>query len=89
MDVQITTRAQRPQFDSSIWDMPDSWPTSMDKTPSLGPCSGSLFGVVTAGYPELTVVAIDPGGSVVAYGQATAFRRDMDGRREPPDTGWD
>lgn len=85
MDVEITTRAQRPQFDSSIWDMPDSWPTFMDQDL----IAGSLFGVVTAPYPELTVVATDPGGTVVAHGQATAFRLDMDGRRELPDTGWD
>ncbi len=85
MDVQITTRAQRPEFDSSIWDMPDSWPTFMNQDP----VAGSMYSVVTAPYPELTVVATDPSGTVVAHGQATAFRLDTDGRRELPDTGWD
>lgn len=85
MDVQITTRAQRPEFGSSIWDMPDSWPTFMNQDP----VAGSMYSVVTAPYPELTVVATDPSGTVVAHGQATAFRLDTDGRRELPDTGWD
>jgi GNAT superfamily N-acetyltransferase len=85
MDVQITTRAQRPEFGASIWDMPDSWPTFMNQDP----IAGSMYGVVTAPYPELTVVATDPSGTVVAHGQATAFRLGTAGRRELPDTGWD
>lgn len=56
MDVRITTRAERPEFDSTIWDMPDSWPVFMDQDP----IAGSMFAVVTAPYPELTVVATDP-----------------------------
>ncbi|MEO8888404.1 MAG: N-acetyltransferase [Jatrophihabitantaceae bacterium] len=85
MDVQITTRAERPEFGSAIWDMPDSWPAFMDHDP----IASSMYSVVTAPYPELTVVATDFAGTVVAHGQATAFRLHMNGRGELPDTGWD
>lgn len=85
MDVQVTTRAERPEFGSTIWEMPDSWPAFMDHDP----IASSLYGVVTGPYPELTVIATDASGVVVAHGQATAFCLDMDGRRELPDTGWD
>lgn len=85
MDVQITTRAERPEFGSTIWDMPDTWPTFMDHDP----IASTLYGVVTSPYPELTVIATDTSGSIVAHGQATAFCLDMDGRRDLPDTGWD
>lgn len=81
----ITTRAERPEFGSDIWGMPDSWPAFMDHDP----VGSSLYSVATAAYPELTVVATDDDGSVIAHGQATAFRLDREGRRELPDTGWD
>lgn len=85
MDAQITTRAKRPEFGAAIWDMPDDWPAFMDHDP----VAAAMYGVVTAPYPELTVVATDSSGAVVAHGQATAFCLQMDGRRELPDTGWD
>ncbi len=85
MDIEISTRAERPEFGSAIWDMPDSWPAFMDHDP----IASALYGVATAPYPELTVVATDSAGVIVAHGQATAFCRDLDGRRELPDTGWD
>lgn len=85
MAALITTRAERPAFGSEIWEMPDSWPAFMDHDP----IGSSLYGVATAAYPELTVVATDDDGSVIAHGQATAFRLNLDGRRELPDTGWD
>jgi GNAT superfamily N-acetyltransferase len=85
MDPLITTRAERPEFGSDIWEMPDSWPEFMDHDP----IAWSLYSVATAAYPELTVVATDGDGSVVGHGQATAFRLDLEGRRELPDTGWD
>ena len=65
--------------------MPDSWPAFIEHDP----ISASLYGVATAAYPELTVVATDDDGSVIGHGQATAFRLDLDGRRELPDSGWD
>lgn len=85
MAFSITTRAKRPEFGSQIWEMPDSWPEFMDHDP----VGSSLYSVATAAYPELTVVATDDDGSVVAHGQATAFRLGLEGRRELPDTGWD
>lgn len=85
VDVHVTTRAERPEFGSTIWEMPDSWPTFMDHDP----VDSSMHGVVTSPYPDLTVVATDASGAVVAHGQATAFCLHMDGRRELPDTGWD
>lgn len=85
MPPSITTRAQNPEFGSGIWEMPDSWPAFMDHDP----VASSLYSVATAAYPELTVVATDDDGTVIAHGQATAFRLDLDGRRELPDTGWD
>ena len=81
----ITTRSQRPEFGSVIWQMPDSWPAFMDGDP----VATSLYSVATAAYPDLTLVATDDDGNVVAHAQATAFRLDTDGRRELPDTGWD
>ena len=85
MTPVITTRAEQPEFGSSIWEMPDSWPTFMDHDP----VASSLYSVATAAYPELTVIATADDGSVIAHGQATAFRLDLAGRRELPDTGWD
>lgn len=85
MPLTITTRAERPEYGPVIWEMPDSWPEFMDHDP----IAWSLYSVVTAAYPELTVVATDEDGTVVAHGQATAFRLEVDGRRELPDTGWD
>jgi GNAT superfamily N-acetyltransferase len=84
MVVKITTRADHPESGSRIWEMPDSWPAFMDHDP----VGWSLYSVATAAYPELTVVANDE-RRVVGHGQATAFRLDLDGRRELPDTGWD
>ncbi len=85
MTPLISTRAEKPEFGSVIWEMPDSWPTFMNHDP----VAESLYSVSTAAYPELTVIATDDDGSVIAHGQATAFRLDLDGRRELPDTGWD
>lgn len=81
----ITTRAERPEFGSAIWEMPDSWPAFMDHDP----VGSALYGVATAAYPELTVVATDDDSAVIGHGQATAFRLDLEGRRQLPDTGWD
>ena len=80
----IRTRAEAPEMSADIWEMPDTWPTFMDHDP----IGWSLYSVATAAYPELTVFATE-GDTIVAHGQATAFRLDLDGRRELPDTGWD
>lgn len=85
MSPLITTRAERPEFGSGIWEMPDSWPAFVEHDP----ISSSLYSVATAAYPELTVIATDDDGSVIAHGQATAFRLELEGRRQLPGTGWD
>lgn len=85
MDVTITTVAQRPELTSSVWAMPDSWPQFMDHDP----IADALFPTVAPAFRDLSVVATDAAGTIVAHGTAIAFRLDIDGRRELPVGGWD
>lgn len=62
MDVKITTLAERPELAGALEEMPDTWPAFV-----LEDLIGwANFPRIAVEFPEFVLVAIDPGGTVVA-----------------------
>ncbi|GGO30131.1 hypothetical protein GCM10010116_60370 [Microbispora rosea subsp. aerata] len=83
MDLEITTLAERPELESRLWSMPDSWPTFMMHDPA----ADLFYPIVGTEYAEFALVAVDrTDGAVVARAFSAPF---VLGDDELPDDGWD
>ncbi|MFC7383878.1 N-acetyltransferase [Sphaerisporangium rhizosphaerae] len=84
MDLRITTLAERPELESRLWAMPDSWPVFMKEDP----VADLFYPVVGAEYAEFALVAEDRDqpGELVARAFSAPFLLEGD---ELPDDGWD
>ncbi|MGF1428146.1 N-acetyltransferase [Kitasatospora sp. LaBMicrA B282] len=84
MNVEITTLAERPQLAESLW-FADTWPEFL-----LNDLVGRAhFGRIAEVFPEFTLVATDPDGTVVARGHSVPFALHQEGRGALPAGGWD
>lgn len=84
MDLTITTLAERPELESSLWQLGDVWPEFMKQDP----IANLYFNRVDRLFPHLVLVAttLDRPDAVVARGFSIPFALRDD---ELPDAGWD
>ncbi len=84
MDLTITTLAQRPHLEDSLWDMGDVWPEFM----KWDPIANLFYNRADRLFPHLILVGTteNDAETVVARGLAIPFALRGD---ELPDTGWD
>lgn len=85
MDLNITTLAERPELEGSMWSMLDLWPRFM----LYDPVGWANIGRIVAELPEYVLVATDAEGKVVARAFSVPFCLDAKGRGELPARGWD
>ncbi|MFE7353638.1 N-acetyltransferase [Streptomyces sp. NPDC057543] len=87
MELTITTLAQRPELADAVLRMPDTRPHFLRQDP----VGRQYFGRIAAEFPEYSLVATEPDGTVVARGFSVPFALravDVPGRGELPDAGW-
>ncbi|MGX1883232.1 N-acetyltransferase [Streptomyces sp. NPDC055287] len=85
MKLTVTTLAERPQLQDSMWHMPDSWPRFVQHDP----VGWANIGRIVAELPEYVLVATGADGAVVARALSVPFALHTQGREELPARGWD
>lgn len=84
MDVTVITLAQHPELVNHRW-IPHTWPEFIRHDP----IGEAYFGRLAETFPDLTLLAVDPGGRVVARGHTVPFALHTPERGGLPATGWD
>ncbi|MFJ9930073.1 MULTISPECIES: N-acetyltransferase [Streptomyces] len=82
--IVITPLVERPSLISRIYEITETWPAFIPHDP----VAEALLSRVAEDFPHYCVVATD-GDRVVARGLSVPFDKDLDGREDMPDKGWD
>ena len=84
MDLTITTLAERPALESSLWELADNWPEFMKQDP----IANLFYNRADDLFAHLALVATTPERPDVVAGRGFAIPFALRGE-ELPDTGWD
>lgn len=85
MTPVITTLAERPCLQDSLWEMADTWPAFVPHDP----VGWAHYTRIMTSFPEYVLIATDGTGQVVARALSVPFALAPDGRGALPDRGWD